>query len=925
MTSLASGIRLGVYRVVSLLGAGGMGEVYLARDTRLDRDVALKVLPTAFAADPDRVARFEREAKVLASLQHPNIAGIYGFEEGAGVQALVLELVDGVTLAERIARGPLPVPEALAIARQIADVLAAAHDAGIVHRDLKPANIKITSSGSVKVLDFGLAKLSDPNGSNAPNGPSGPHGLSMSPTFTSPVATHIGVILGTAAYMSPEQARGKIVDKRSDLWAFGCVLYEMLTGRHAFEGDEVTDVIARIIERDVDLTALPPGTPPPIRRLVRRCLEKDRTRRLADASDARLEVDEGLSGTPSDTPAAIARSDAQPTWRRALPSAIAAIAVVVATAAVLRWAPWRAAPAATPLRLSADIGIDGSLPIDQGAAAVLSPDGALLAFTARRTGSDVPQLYTRRLDQLQPTALTGTDGARDPFFSPDGQWIAYFAGGKLKKTAVSGGASVTLCDAPNGRGGAWTDDGTIIFSPNNTQDMTLMRVPAAGGNAERLFTLDKDEHTQRWPQVLPGGKTVLYSSAAIRTQWEDGNLVVQPLSGGPRKIVVRGGYYGRYLPSGHLVYVRQGTMFAVPFDVTRLEVTGPPVPVIEGIASSPDVTGGAQFASGGNGTLVYVPGRSIASDVPISWIDRSGKVAPLRAMPSNWSNPVFSPDGTRLAIDIFDGKQSDVWVYDWARDALSRLTFDAADDLHPAWTPDGRRIAFSSRRGDGTHLNVYWQRADGSGEATRLTQSSHDQYPGSWHPAGKVLLFDEIDPLRRSDMMLLPMEGDEASGWKPGTPASFLSTAFSEGSPVFSPDGRWVAYISNESGRNDVFVRPYPGPGGKWQISTATADDPMWSRSSPELFFVATPGLRLMATRYSVDGDSFRADKPMLLSQTPFLSRPRAPSHDVAVHPDGQRFAVAPIPETELTARFDKIVFVSNFLDELRRVAAPRN
>ena len=919
MTSLAAGVRLGVYRVESLLGAGGMGEVYLARDTRLERDVALKVLPDLFAGDPDRLARFEREARVLASLKHPNIAGIYGFEEAGGVRALVLEFVDGETLADRIARGPLPVQEALGIGRQVADALAAAHEGGIIHRDLKPANIKITPSGSVKVLDFGLAKALDTEATRSD--------VSLSPTLTSPVGTRLGIILGTAAYMSPEQARGKVVDKRSDLWAFGCVLYEMLTGRHAFEGDEVTDVIARIIERDVDLRVLPPATPLSIRRLLRRCLEKDRNRRLADASDARLEIDEALGGGPVDASPPRDVLAARSAWQRALPWAIAGAALVVAGASVLLWAPWRTAAATAPLRLSSDVGAgDGvALPVDQGAAAVLSPDGMLLAFSAQKTGSNVAQLYIRRLDRLQAIALTGTEGARNPFFSPDSQWIAYFADGKLKKTAVSGGATVTLCDAPNGRGGAWTEDDTIIFSPNNVVDVTLMRVPAAGGSPAPLFKLEQDEHTQRWPQMLPDGKTVLYSSAATLTQWDDANVVVQPVAGGARKVLVRGGYYGRYLPSGHLVYVHQGTMFAAPFDVNRLEVSGPPVPVVENVAASPGVTGGAQFAAGGNGTLVYVPGRTVSQDAPMSWLDRSGKTMTLRAMPMNWSNPVFSPDGTRLAIDIFDGKQADVWVYDWGRDTLSRLTFDQADDVRPAWTPDGRRIVFSSRRGDRAHFNLYWQHADGTGEVTRLTESTNDQYAGSWHPAGKVLAFDEVDPTTQRNLMLLPMEGDEATGWKPGKPTSFLTTPLNEGAPVFSPDGRWLAYLSNESGRNDLFVRPYPGPGGKWQISTAAADDPMWSPTGRELFFVATPGLRLMVARYSVEGDSFRADKPMLLSDTPFLVRPRPPSHDVAVHPDGQRFVVAPVPEAEIAARFDKVVFVFNFLDELRRIAPPRN
>src|SRR5437762_3587414 len=450
--SLASGVRLGVYRVESLLGAGGMGEVYLAHDTRLGRNVALKVLPDLVAADPERIARLEREARVLAALKHQNIAAIYGVEESAGVRALVLELVEGETLADRIARGPVPLQEALVIARQIAEALEAAHEAGIVHRDLKPANIKITSTSAVKVLDFGLAKALEAAASS-------PY-VSVAATLTSPTVTGHGVILGTAAYMSPEQARAKPVDKRTDLWAFGCVLYEMLTGRRPFEGDEATDVIARIIERDIDFTLLPPRTPPSIRRLLRRSLEKDRGRRLADASDARLEIDEAL-GSSMDERSVDSRAGVHVSpvgWRPALLWGVATIALLSTAGVLALWAPWRSTPLAAPVRLNSELGVDASLVPDQGASAVLSPDGALLAFIAQKSTSDNPLLYVRRLDQLQPAPLAGTDGARNPFFSPDGQWVAFFAAGKLKKIAVSGGATVTLCDAPNGRGGAWPED-----------------------------------------------------------------------------------------------------------------------------------------------------------------------------------------------------------------------------------------------------------------------------------------------------------------------------------------------------------------------------------------------------------------------------------------------------------------------------------
>ena len=913
------GKTFGPYHIVDKVGEGGMGEVYRARDTKLGRDVALKVLPPAFVLDVDRLARFRREAQILATLNHPNIAALYHLEESDGVSALVMELVEGETLADRIARGAIPLNEALPIAKQIAEALETAHDQGIVHRDLKPANIKVRPDGTVKVLDFGLAKLGEP-GSGVRDPGSVPV-FSMSPTITSPATmTTVGVLLGTAAYMSPEQARGKAVDKRSDLWAFGCVLYEMLTGRHAFEGDDVTDVIARIIEREIDFAVLPSATPAGIRRLLRRTLEKDRRRRLADASDARLEIEEALSAPGAESEVRQLDSVSQPAgWRRALPWAVTGLAVVLAIITAALWAPWRAVPRAAPLRLSAQLGVDASLATDQGAAAVLSPDGALLAFTAVKTENDAPLLYVRRLEQLQPGALAGTEGARNPFFSPDGQWIAFFAGGKLKKIAASGGAVVTLCDAPNGRGGTWTEDGSIIFSPNNTVNVVLMRVPAAGGTPEPFSTLDKGEVTQRWPQVLPGGKAVLYSSGASQTAWETGNLVAQPLPSGARKILLRGGYYGRYVPSGHLVFIREGTLFAAPFDLNRLEVTGPAVPAVEGILASPAVTGGAQFAVGGNGALVYVLGQLVSNNAPIQWMDRSGKLTSLRSMPANWSNPVFSPDGTRLAFDIGDGRQSDIWVYDIARDTLSRLTFDQADDQRPAWTPDGQRIAFSSKRGDGVTFNLYWQRADGTGEAARLTQSKNQQFAGAFHPTGKVLAFLEQSMQTGSDLMMLPIDGDEATGWKPGEPTVFLKTPLNESTPAFSPDGRWLAYLSNENGTNNVYVRPFPGPGGKWQISSGAADDPMWSPARRELFFSAPPGLRLMVAGYSVEGQSFRADKPTLVSDARFGVLPRSPSRDIAIHPDGQRFAIAPPAET--ANRISSVVFVFNFLDELRRLA----
>ena len=916
--ALSAGTRLGAYEIVGFIAAGGMGEVYRARDTRLKRDVALKILPESFASDPDRLARFQREAEVLASLNHPSIAAIYGVEESNGTRALVMEFVEGETLADRVARGPIPVEEALPIAKQIAEALEAAHEHGVIHRDLKPANIKVTPDRAVKVLDFGLAKLAHlETVAHAAD-------ITASPTITSPaMVTGVGMILGTASYMSPEQARGREADKRSDIWAFGCVLYEMLSGKRAFGGEDVSDALAFIITTEPDWAALPTNTPPALRRLLRRCLEKDPKERLHDVADARIEIKDAGALRVDGRAASVAVQRAG--WRRALPWTVAVGALAVGAVLAL-WAASRRPPAPpAPVRVSAELGADVSLVTDQGAAAVLSPDGAVLAFVAQKSGGS-PQLYIRRLEQLEATPLSGTDDARNPFFSPDGQWIAFFAGGKLKKISVTGGAAVTLCDAPNSRGGTWADDDTIAFAPDSVAGVSLLRVSSAGGKPERLTTLDQDEPGQQWPQVLPGGKAVLYTSQRVTRSADNEDIVVQPLPNGLRKVVVqRSGYYGRYLPSGHLVYVHEGTLFAAPFDLDRLELTGQPVPVLEGVTVSSFLAGsarGAQFAVAGNGTLVYVSAQRVSHDAPISWMDRQGTTMPLRATPANWANLVFAPDGRRLALDLFDGKQSDVWVYDWARDMLSHLTFDPTDDVKPVWTPDGRRIVFASRRADKATVNLYWQRADGTGDVQRLTESKNQQDPASWHPGGKFLAFWELNPQTGTDLMILPMEGDEVSGWTPGKATVFLNTPFNEREPMFSPDGRWIPYRSDESGRDEIYVRPFPGPGGKWQISTGGGTNPTWSRTRHELFY-GTTDQRIMVAPYTVEGDSFRAEKPRLWSEGRYLARPfRITSfRSFDLHPDGERFALAPVTETQTAAKQDKLVLIFNFFDELRRLA----
>src|SRR5262245_20266365 len=565
-------MRLGPYEILSALGAGGMGEVYRARDSKLGRDVAIKVLPEQFVADGERVARFEREAQLLAALNHPHIGTIYGLEQSNATRFLVLELVDGESLAARVARGPVPFAEARRLARQIADALEAAHDKGIVHRDLKPANIMLTADGAVKVLDFGLAKHDAP----AASGQSG--GLTHSPTLTLQ-ATQAGVILGTAAYMSPEQAKGRAADKRSDVWAFGCVFYEMLTATGPFSADDLSETLAYVITREPDWTRLPNDVPAAVRALLKRCLDKDRKTRIADISTARYVMDDTTDvaqpgGAPPPTGAGRSAT---------LAVAGAAIAIAAALATWVMVRP-RAATPQPPMRLSMELGADMSV-APLGASIQISPDGQTLVFVGQKDGG-VTQLYIRRLDQLQATMLAGTDDANNPFFSPDGKWIAFFAARKLKKIATTGGAALTLCDAPAGRGGTWAEDGTIVFLPANGPGVSLVRVPSSGGTPEPLLSLGEGEVTQRWPQMLPSGKGVLYTASNVASGFGNANIVVQPLPSGARKVVLRRGLYGRYLTSGHLVYVQDGTLFAAPFDLDRLETSGPSVPVLEGVASN---------------------------------------------------------------------------------------------------------------------------------------------------------------------------------------------------------------------------------------------------------------------------------------------------------------------------------------------------
>ena len=918
--ALATGTKLGPYEIQSPLGAGGMGEVYRARDAKLGRDVALKVLPEALTQFAERVARLRREAQVLASLNHPNIATIYGFEDSGTVRALVMELVDGPTLAELIKQGAIPVDEALPLAKQICEAVEYAHERGIVHRDLKPSNVKVTPGGNVKVLDFGLAKALESDAAATD--------ISSSPTLSA-AATRAGFLMGTAAYMSPEQARGKNADRRSDIWAFGVVLFEILSGKRLFTGETASDTLAEVLKMEPEWGALPANTPARLRELLARCLKKDPRQRLQSIGDARIALEEISSGTP-EAGSVLAGVNARVAIREgiALPWVLVALLVIVSVLAI--WRPWQSGPKpARTMRFSADLGADARLYTGFGASTILSPDGTRLAFVA--TGPDEKRrAYVRSLDQLQATPLFGTENASDLFFSPDGQWLGFFAEGRLKKISVQGGASVSICDARADFGASWAENDTIVFADNLRTP--LSQVPSAGGKAQNLLTLDQpaQEVTQRWPQVLPGDGAVLFTSDTHNGDYEDADIVVYSITSGHRKVLQRGGFFGRYVRSGHLLFMHQGTLFAVPFDLKKLEVTGQPTPILEGIVATP-FDGHAQFSVSDRGDLVYITGHGGFQAVSLYWMDRENQFTALRSAPGVYRYPAFSPDGKRLALQVYDGRREDIWVYEWERDTLTRLTFGSGEDYDaPIWTPDGQRITYSGVDHQGVGgADIYWKRADGSGDAQRLTETKKPKFPDSWSPDGRTLVFDQMTgPARGThpeslseswDILTMTMEGSEKLGWKPGEPKPLLSAPFSQELAALSPDGRWLAYTSHESGGYEVYVRPFPGPGGKWQISTGGGSLPKWSRVSKELFF-RTENNRIMVVAYTESGGSFRPEKTQFWSPGQFTDLGGS-INDFDLHPDGKRLVVLKTPPTSDLQPSNRMTFIFDFFDELRRKA----
>ncbi len=892
--TVSAGMRLGSYEIVSAIGAGGMGEVYRARDTKLNREVALKVLPEAFTRDPDRLARFKREALVLASLNHPHICAIHGFEDSGEIHALVLELVEGDTLADRIAHGRLPLDEALPIARQICQALAAAHEQGIVHRDLKPANIKITPDGVVKVLDFGLAKLAGAAGTAA----AVHHAAALSPTITSPaMMTGVGVLLGTAAYMSPEQAKGREADKGSDVWSFGCVLYEMLTGRRAFHGLDTTEVLGAVVRLEPDWEALRSDVPQPVRTLLHRCLVKEPRQRIADVAVALFVIDH-QAGIPAANTASTASRAHGALWRRiAALTAGALVAAVLGGALV--WFTTRPAPPSVTRTTIATSGSAALLRQGTDRDIAIAPDGLRVVYRGNN------RLLVRALDQLEPSVLTGLGPApRGVFISPDGRWVGFVDGTALKKVAITGGPPIPLCSDPGApRGATWGPDGTIVFA--TTSPATgLLRVSDAGGEPAVLTKPDRErgEADHLWPEFLPGGKAVLFTITAAPGETADKQIAVLDLDSGASKVLIRNGSHAHYVPTGHLVYGVAGTLRAVAFDLERLEVAEPHALVLEGVATT--AGGATQFAVAANGSVVYIPGGAgLGDQLTVVSVDRQGRPSPLPGLPpDSYRDLRVSPDGTRLAV----ATQASLSIYDLTRATLSRPTTDPSA-RSPLWTPDGHRIVFASRRAG--YPELYWRLADGTGSDEPLLTRAKDLTSlraNSWSPDGKQLLFTEVAATSAIKQMAIERQSDAQVLVKGDSPAAI------------SPNGEWMAYQSNESGRTEIYVERYPGLGGRQPISTNGGRLPLWSRDGREIFFSSLDTRQMMAVPVQF-GTALAAGHPKVLfdfAMLPILGGSRP--YDIA--PDG-RFLIIPSGQADVTdGTAQEIVVVQNWTEELKRL-----
>jgi len=872
-----------------------MGEVYKARDTRLDRTVAIKVLPTHLADRAELRERFEREAKTIASLNHPHICTLYDTGHQDEIDFLVMEYIEGETLAQRLQKGALPIQQVLQYAIEIADALDKAHRKGITHRDLKPGNIMLTKSGT-KLLDFGLAKLAQ---EAAPA-----TSASQLPTMQNAI-TGEGTILGTLQYMAPEQVEAKEVDARTDIFAFGAVVYEMATGKRAFQGKTSASVMAAILKDEPPaMSSLQPMTPPALDRVVKKCLLKEPDQRWQTATDLCGElkwIAEGGSQVLSTQKVPL--EGIKGSWR----VLILSFGIFLLGAAISGIAIWNLKP--LPPRPVSRLTI--TLPAGQrlaglnaGSVVALSPDGTHLAYVASQSGTQ--QLYLRAMDSLEVKLIPGTEGAMEPFFSSDGQWVGFFAGGKLKKVSVSGGSAVTLGEAATPVGASWGSQGMIAFSP--TAIGVLQQVPDAGGAPQPLTAIEKGEIVHRWPEFLPGGKAVVFAAGTNALNFTGAQVAVQSVGTRERRNLIQGGTNPRYASSGHLVYAQGGSLMAVPFDPQRLETTGAAVPVVEGVLQN--TFGAAQYSVSATGSLVYVSGAIQLAQLRLVWVNRNGTEQPLAAPAHAYVGPRFSPDGRQVAVTITE-QETQVWLYDLSRETLTRLTFEGTANNAPLWTPDGKRIAFNSNNeGAG---NIFWQLADGSGGLESLTTNGSLKAAGSWSPDGQLLAYHEVNPTTQRDIWVLRISDHKAQ--------PFLRTRFDEAEPRFSPDGRWLAYISDESGRYEIYVQPYPGPGGKWQISTEGGTEPVWNPNGRELFYRS--GDKMMAVDIATQ-HGFSAGTPRMVFEGQYEKAP-FPISNYDVSPDGQRFLMLK-PVDQAQAAPTQINVVLNWFEELKqKVPAGKN
>lgn len=888
--SLSVGAQLGHYTVTTKIGEGGMGEVWQATDTKLNRQVALKILPEAFASNPDRLKRFHREARVLASLNHPGIAAIYGFEESDGVTALVLELVKGPTLADRIRRGPIPIDEALRIARQIAEALEAAHAAGVIHRDLKPANIKVREDGAVKVLDFGLAKALDTSSPDS----------SELPTRTA-VATRSGTVMGTAAYMSPEQATGRPVDERADVWAFGVVLYEALSGRRAFSGEGVSGTLASVLRDEPDWSALPSEVAANTSQALKVCLQKDPKRRVRDVGAVRLAIEGAFETTVSASHSGAPRP---PVRERASLLVVGGIVLGTLLTGLVAWSFWPSLPPALATRFVVSASPDPMpIPLSTVTELAISPSGRAVVY--RATGDGEVGLFLRHLDRLESELLVSMPNAFNVFFSPDGAWVGFFTGSDsentLKRISTTGGPVVTISPiAARPRGASWGPDGMIVYSFAGTR-VGLFRISAAGGEPEALTSPEASER-HFWPEVLPSGNAVVF--AVLGPTGDAGQIAVIDLETGEQRVLVQPGTHPRYLSTGHLVYSFGNDLWAVRFDAERLEVLGDPFLVLEGVPTS--ITGGANVDVSDNGTLVYQLGEPDRSERTLVWVDRNGQEEAIGMAPRAFGSLRLSPDGGRVAVDMLEQSDSDVFLYDLATGVEDQLTFDPARDLFPVWRPDGSQILFSSRRNDGVD-NLHVKEADGTGTARPLTRSVVTLVPESFADNETLLLGDG------NDVLSLRLGPD-------AQPQTLLETPETESQFSVSPNGRWLVYRShsNSAGEPRIYVRSFPDMGSSDPrlVSDGPGTDPLWGPGGRELFYLTRDSAMVVPVE---TGDVFRRRTPQELFSMAYYHETAGFSWDVS--PDGQRFLmIAKDPEPTAS----HILAVENWGEEVKSLEPDR-